>query len=110
EAAEEHKVDVIGMSGLLVKSTVIMKDNLAEMNEREMAGYPVILGGAALTRTFVENDLDDMYEGDVRYARDAFDGLNLMDRLMAIKRGENPEVTEAEEQKKAERKERRQRS
>lgn len=110
DAAEEHKVDVIGMSGLLVKSTVIMKDNLAEMNERGLAGYPVILGGAALTRTFVENDLDDMFEGDVRYARDAFDGLNLMGRLMAIQRGENPEESVAEQEKKAARKERRQRS
>ncbi|MFC4003885.1 methionine synthase [Prauserella oleivorans] len=111
EAAEEHQVDAIGMSGLLVKSTVIMKDNLREMNERGVAAkYPVLLGGAALTRTFVENDLDEVYEGDVRYAKDAFEGLHLMDRLMAIKRGETPEADEAEQAKKAERKARRERS
>ncbi|WP_199433401.1 methionine synthase [Qaidamihabitans albus] len=111
EAAEEHKVDAIGMSGLLVKSTVIMKDNLREMNSRGLAQkYPVMLGGAALTRTFVENDLDEVYEGDVRYAKDAFEGLNLMDRLMAIKRGETPEEDAAEQEKKAERKARRERS
>ncbi|GAB2670275.1 methionine synthase [Saccharopolyspora gloriosae] len=111
EAADENKVDVIGMSGLLVKSTVIMKDNLQEMNTRGIAEkYPVMLGGAALTRSFVENDLDEVYQGDVRYAKDAFEGLNLMDRLMSIKRGDNPEVNEAEEAKKAERKERHERS
>ncbi|GAB3473838.1 methionine synthase [Amycolatopsis cihanbeyliensis] len=111
DAAEEHKVDAIGMSGLLVKSTVIMKDNLLEMNSRGVADkYPVLLGGAALTRTFVENDLDEVYQGDVRYAKDAFEGLNLMDRLMAIKRGETPEDDEAEQAKKAERKARRERS
>ncbi|MEB3369089.1 methionine synthase [Saccharopolyspora mangrovi] len=111
EAAEEHKVDAIGMSGLLVKSTVIMKDNLQEMNSRGIAEkYPVMLGGAALTRSFVEQDLDEVYEGDVRYAKDAFEGLHLMDRLMAIKRGDSPEEDAAEEAKKAERKERRARS
>ena len=111
EAAEEHDVDVIGMSGLLVKSTVIMKENLQEMNSRGISQkYPVMLGGAALTRSFVENDLDEVFEGDVRYAKDAFEGLNLMDRLMAIKRGETPEEDAAEEAKKAERKARRERS
>ncbi|SFT05662.1 methionine synthase [Saccharopolyspora flava] len=111
EAAEEHQVDVIGMSGLLVKSTVIMKDNLQEMNSRRISEkYPVMLGGAALTRSFVEQDLDEVYEGDVRYAKDAFEGLHLMDRLMAIKRGDSPEEDAAEEAKKAERKERRARS
>jgi 5-methyltetrahydrofolate--homocysteine methyltransferase len=111
DAAEEHKVDAIGMSGLLVKSTVIMKENLEEMNSRGIAEkYPVMLGGAALTRSFVENDLDEVYQGDVRYAKDAFEGLNLMDKLMAIKRGEAPEEDEAEQAKKAERKERRERS
>ncbi|MBQ0928093.1 methionine synthase [Saccharopolyspora endophytica] len=111
EAAEEHKVDAIGMSGLLVKSTVIMKDNLQEMNSRGISDkYPVMLGGAALTRSFVEQDLDEVYEGDVRYAKDAFEGLHLMDRLMAIKRGDSPEEDAEEEAKKAERKERRARS
>ncbi|WP_330346361.1 methionine synthase [Streptomyces longwoodensis] len=88
EAAEEHRADVIGMSGLLVKSTVIMKENLEELNARGLAAtYPVILGGAALTRAYVEQDLHEIYQGEVRYARDAFEGLRLMDALMAVKRG-----------------------
>ncbi|MGW3654579.1 methionine synthase [Streptomyces sp. NPDC005151] len=88
EAAEEHRADVIGMSGLLVKSTVIMKENLEELNQRKLAAqYPVILGGAALTRAYVEQDLHEIYEGEVRYARDAFEGLRLMDALVAVKRG-----------------------
>ncbi|MFD0373559.1 methionine synthase [Streptomyces sp. NPDC127114] len=88
EAAEEHQADVIGMSGLLVKSTVIMKENLEELNGRGLAGrYPVILGGAALTRAYVEQDLHELYDGEVRYARDAFEGLRLMDALVAVKRG-----------------------
>ncbi|WP_275935592.1 vitamin B12 dependent-methionine synthase activation domain-containing protein, partial [Streptomyces avicenniae] len=78
----------IGMSGLLVKSTVIMKENLEELNRRGMAtDYPVILGGAALTRAYVEQDLHEIYQGEVRYARDAFEGLRLMDALVAVKRG-----------------------
>lgn len=88
-AAEEHNVDVIGMSGLLVKSTQIMKENLEEMNQRGISTrWPVILGGAALTRSFVEQDLAEIYEGQVRYARDAFEGLRLMDALVRIKRGD----------------------
>ncbi|BBJ44998.1 methionine synthase [Streptomyces antimycoticus] len=88
EAAEEHRADVIGMSGLLVKSTVIMKENLEELNQRKLAArFPVILGGAALTRAYVEQDLHEIYEGEVRYARDAFEGLRLMDALIAVKRG-----------------------
>ena len=89
EAAEEHRADVIGMSGLLVKSTVIMKDNLEEMNSRGVASrWPVLLGGAALTRAYVEHDLAGLFDGEVRYARDAFEGLRLMDAAMAVKRGE----------------------
>ncbi|MGD6750839.1 methionine synthase [Streptomyces sp. BH105] len=88
EAAAEHRADVIGMSGLLVKSTVIMKENLEELNQRKLAAdFPVILGGAALTRAYVEQDLHEIYEGEVRYARDAFEGLRLMDALIAVKRG-----------------------
>ncbi|WP_314413367.1 methionine synthase [Streptomyces sp. DSM 40484] len=88
EAAQEHRADVIGMSGLLVKSTVIMKENLEELNQRKMAAdYPVILGGAALTRAYVEQDLHEIYDGEVRYARDAFEGLRLMDALIGVKRG-----------------------
>ncbi len=91
EVAEDKKADVIGMSGLLVKSTVVMKENLEEINSRGLAdAYPVLLGGAALTRAYVENDLSDTYEGDVHYARDAFEGLRLMDDIMATKRGEGP--------------------
>src|SRR4051812_4764454 len=87
-AAEEHDADVIGMSGLLVKSTVVMKENLEEMNSRGLAAkWPVILGGAALTRAYVENDLAEVYLGEVRYARDAFEGLRLMDALVAVRRG-----------------------
>jgi 5-methyltetrahydrofolate--homocysteine methyltransferase len=89
DAAEEHNVDVIGLSGLLVKSTQIMKENLEEMNLRGVAErWPVILGGAALTRAFVEQDLAEIFDGEVRYARDAFEGLRLMDSLVKIKRGD----------------------
>ncbi len=89
EAAERHEADAIGMSGLLVKSTVVMKENLQELNARGVAArYPVFLGGAALTRAYVEQDLREVYAGEVRYARDAFEGLRLMDALMAVKRGE----------------------
>ena len=87
QAAEESDADAIGISGLLVKSTVIMRENLEEMNARGV-GTPVLLGGAALTRAFVEQDLADMYDGEVRYAKDAFEGLALMDAVMAVKRGE----------------------
>jgi 5-methyltetrahydrofolate--homocysteine methyltransferase len=87
-AAEEHNADIIGMSGLLVKSTVVMRDNLAELNDRGLAGrWPVLLGGAALTRAFVEQDLAELFAGEVRYARDAFEGLHLMDAVMSVKRG-----------------------
>ncbi|WP_132994308.1 methionine synthase [Gordonia zhaorongruii] len=113
-AAEDNRADVIGMSGLLVKSTVVMKENLLELNSRGKSEYPVLLGGAALTRTYVEGDLADVYEGDVRYARDAFEGLTLMDELMAIKRGEGPDPDSPEAKaaaaKVAERKARRERS
>jgi 5-methyltetrahydrofolate--homocysteine methyltransferase len=88
EAAEASGADVIGMSGLLVKSTVIMRENLQEINARGIGErYPVVLGGAALTRSFVEQDLAEIYDGEVRYARDAFEGLRLMDAIMAVKRG-----------------------
>ncbi|GMA19756.1 hypothetical protein GCM10025862_40730 [Arsenicicoccus piscis] len=85
-AATEHEVDAIGMSGLLVKSTVVMKDNLEELNSRGLsARWPILLGGAALTRAYVEQDLAEIYEGHVRYARDAFEGLRLMDAVAAAK-------------------------
>jgi 5-methyltetrahydrofolate--homocysteine methyltransferase len=79
-ASEEHNADAIGMSGLLVKSTLIMRDNLELMNERGIS-VPVVLGGAALTRRYVENDLRPLYQGALFYAKDAFDGLHTMDEL-----------------------------
>ncbi|MEZ5163609.1 MAG: vitamin B12 dependent-methionine synthase activation domain-containing protein [Fimbriimonadaceae bacterium] len=79
--AEKNKCHVIGLSGLLVKSTLVMRDNLHEMNNRGLEHYPVILGGAALTRAYVEQDLQDIYKGRVFYAQDAFEGLRLMDEL-----------------------------
>ncbi len=88
DAADEHDADVIGMSGLLVKSTVVMRENLEELNQRGSARrWPVVLGGAALTRAYVEQDLAQLFDGEVRYARDAFEGLRLMDAVMAVKRG-----------------------
>ncbi|MFC9836960.1 methionine synthase [Rhodococcus sp. NPDC127530] len=115
DAAIEQRADVIGMSGLLVKSTVVMKDNLKELNAKGVAEkFPVLLGGAALTRSYVENDLAEVYEGDVSYARDAFEGLHRMDEIMAVKRGggpdpDSPEAIAARE-KAAERKARHERS
>jgi 5-methyltetrahydrofolate--homocysteine methyltransferase len=91
-AAEEHDADVIGMSGLLVKSTVVMKENLLELQARGLAKrWPVILGGAALTRAYVEDDLAGLFDGQVRYAKDAFEGLALMEPLVRIARGEDPD-------------------
>jgi 5-methyltetrahydrofolate--homocysteine methyltransferase len=115
EAAEDKSADVVGMSGLLVKSTVVMKENLEEMNTRGVADkFPVLLGGAALTRSYVENDLAELYEGEVHYARDAFEGLKLMDTIMSAKRGEAPDTDNAEavaaREKEAERKARHERS
>lgn len=82
EAAIEHKAHAIGMSGLLVKSTVVMRENLEEMS-RQGIELPVLLGGAALTRNYVEEDCVKAYAcGRVVYARDAFDGLHLMDKVM----------------------------
>ena len=82
EAAREHKAHAIGMSGLLVKSTVVMRENLEEMS-RQGVEIPVMLGGAALTRNYVEDDCVQAYAcGRVVYARDAFDGLHLMEKVM----------------------------
>jgi len=92
-AAEAHDADVIGMSGLLVKSTVVMKENLQELQSRGLATrWPVILGGAALTRAYVEQDLAGLFDGEVRYAKDAFEGLALMEPLVRVARGEAPEA------------------
>ena len=86
EKALEVGADAIGMSGLLVKSTLIMRDNLQELNARGLAKIPVLLGGAALTRTYVERDLREIYEGRLFYGKDAFEGLRVMDRLGELKR------------------------
>ncbi len=83
-ALEESGADAIGMSGLLVKSTLIMRDNLEELNRRGLSHIPVILGGAALTRTYVERDLRKVYEGRLFYGKDAFEGLHTMDRLVQL--------------------------
>ncbi|MBV8118574.1 MAG: methionine synthase [Alphaproteobacteria bacterium] len=83
EAAARHKADAVGMSGLLVKSTVVMRENLEEMS-RQGLDLPVMLGGAALTRRYVEEDCLKAYAaGRVAYARDAFDGLALMNKIAA---------------------------
>ena len=86
EKAKEVEADVIGMSGLLVKSTIIMRENLEELNQLGLDGTPVILGGAALTRTYVERDLRGVYRGRLFYGKDAFEGLHTMDTLMDGKR------------------------
>ncbi|MFV0389385.1 MAG: methionine synthase [Pyrinomonadaceae bacterium] len=83
ESAAEHSADAIGLSGLLVKSTLVMRDNLEIMNERAIK-TPVILGGAALNRRYVDNDLIPLFDGKLFYARDAFDGLNAMDSLTGV--------------------------
>ena len=89
DGAVDSNADAIGMSGLLVKSTVIMKENLQEITARGLdQKWPIVLGGAALTRAYVEQDLAALFPGEVRYARDAFEGLRLMDSIMAVKRGE----------------------
>jgi len=83
-AVEEFGADAIGMSGLLVKSTLIMRENLEELNRRGLSHIPVILGGAALTRTYVERDLRKVYDGRLFYGKDAFEGLRTMDRLVEM--------------------------
>lgn len=89
DAAETERADAIGLSGLLVKSTLIMREDLEELNRRELHHYPVILGGAALNRSYVEDDLRKIYRGKVFYGKDAFEGLATMDALMAEKRGDS---------------------
>jgi len=80
EAHKKHNVQAIGMSGLLVKSTAVMKDNLEEMAEMGME-IPVLLGGAALTRSFVDDFCRPIYKGPIFYCRDAFDGVVAMTRI-----------------------------
>jgi 5-methyltetrahydrofolate--homocysteine methyltransferase len=85
EKSDEVSADALGMSGLLVKSTLIMRENLEEMNRRGYGGLPVLLGGAALTRNYVERDLRAIYEGKVFYGRDAFEGLHTLEKIMELK-------------------------
>jgi 5-methyltetrahydrofolate--homocysteine methyltransferase len=92
-ALEEHQADALGMSGLLVKSTLIMRENLELMNERGMSHVPVLLGGAALTRTYVERDLRQVYGGRLFYGKDAFEGLRVLDRLGELRHGDDEDPT-----------------
>jgi 5-methyltetrahydrofolate--homocysteine methyltransferase len=84
EAQQQHQADCIAMSGLLVKSTAFMKDNLEAFNQAGIS-VPVILGGAALTPRFVNGDCRAAYKGQVIYGRDAFADLRFMDALMEAK-------------------------
>jgi 5-methyltetrahydrofolate--homocysteine methyltransferase len=86
DKATEVEADAIGMSGLLVKSTIIMRENLEELNDRGLDRIPVLLGGAALTRNYVERDLREVYKGRVFYGKDAFEGLRTMDTLVEGRR------------------------
>ncbi len=88
EKALEVEADAIGLSGLLVKSTVVMREDLEELNARGLSRFPVLLGGAALNRRYVEDDLQAIYEGDVYYCRDAFEGLDTLGRVVAGVEGE----------------------
>ncbi len=100
QAAKEHNAQIIGLSGLLVKSTLVMRDDLQELN-RLGIDIPVILGGAALTRGYVEKDLRDIYKGPLFYGKDAFEGLRVMDHVatgkiaqMLVQTGESPDRAE----------------
>ena len=86
DKVKEVAADALGMSGLLVKSTLIMRENLEEMNRLGLADVPVLLGGAALTRSYVERDLREVYDGRVFYGRDAFEGLNTLGKIMDMKK------------------------
>jgi 5-methyltetrahydrofolate--homocysteine methyltransferase len=90
DAAAEHRADVIGLSGLLVKSTVVMRDDLDELTRRGLDHYPVLLGGAALTRPYVEQDLRARYDGPLFYCKDAFAGLRRLDELVELRRAGGP--------------------
>ncbi len=90
DKANEVEADAIGLSGLLVKSTVVMRENLEELNSRELFRYPVLLGGAALTRRYVEDDLRRLYKGSVYYAQDAFEGLSTLDKVIPAARAGRP--------------------
>ena len=88
-AAKENNTDILGMSGLLVRSTQVMREDLAELNRRGLP-FTVLLGGAALTRDYVETQLRAEFHGQVFYARDAFDGLTIMDSITRSRPKKNP--------------------
>lgn len=90
QAVEEHRADALGMSGLLVKSTAVMKENLEAIEARGIR-IPVVLGGAALTRRFVEHDLRQIYSGKLAYAQDAFDGLHFMEDIVQTRELTHPQ-------------------
>jgi 5-methyltetrahydrofolate--homocysteine methyltransferase len=90
DAYDEHAADAIGMSGLLVKSTLVMRDNLEELKRRGLSDVPVVLGGAALTRSFVERDLRAVYPGPLFYGKDAFAGLDVMEQIESNRGDESP--------------------
>jgi 5-methyltetrahydrofolate--homocysteine methyltransferase len=96
DKAKEVGADAVGLSGLLVKSTLVMKDDLGELNRQNLA-FPVILGGAALTRKYVENDLRGIYRGPLFYGKDAFEGLRVMDAICTGKTKEMLVQTGVEE-------------
>lgn len=100
KAYDETKANAIGLSGLLVKSVNVMEENLKELNEKGIS-VPVILGGAALTRSYAEGHLRSVYEGDLLYAKDAFDGLATMDAIAA---GQTQALLEAAEERQSNRK------
>ena len=93
QAVKDYQADALGMSGLLVKSTLIMRENLLLMNEQGLSHVPVLLGGAALTRTYVERDLRQLYEGRVFYGKDAFEGLSVLDRLGELRKTGEEDLT-----------------
>jgi 5-methyltetrahydrofolate--homocysteine methyltransferase len=100
KAAKEKSADAIGMSGLLVKSVAVMKENLEELNAQEVK-IPVLLGGAALTRDYAEETLAELYRGPLLYCKDAFEGLSAMDQISA---GSVAEVAQTQRQRAARRK------
>lgn len=101
EALEEHKADAIGMSGLLVKSVAVMQENLEEMN-RINVNTPTLLGGAALTRNYAETTLRNLYNGPLYYGKDAFDALDIMNKLAENKQDELNAAIETRVAKRAE--------
>ncbi len=93
KAAQDHQADAIGLSGLLVKSTLEMKYVIQDL-QRQKLEFPVICGGAALTRKYVEDDLRREYANAVFYADDAFAGLHIMEDLITENGARQARLTE----------------